>query len=153
MTDQDSNNDSNISQLPWYKDGLRFKCTECGKCCTGISGFVWVTEEEIRAIAAVLDVPLDLFKRKYIRNRDNRYALVEKKSKNGEYDCIFLNDKKCQVYEARPNQCRTFPWWKENLTTEESWKLAAKDCEGIHDEAPLVPYSQIVQLLRSNQNH
>jgi uncharacterized protein len=150
MTDNDSNPDLK-SKLPWYKDGLRFKCTECGKCCTGTSGFVWVTTEEIGAMAAFLNIYIELFKRKYIRNRNNRFALIEKKNPNGDLDCIFLKDKKCEVYQARPTQCRTFPWWKENLTSEDSWRLAAQDCEGINDAAPLVPYSQIVQLLQSNE--
>lgn len=143
MTEQDTNSD----QKPWYKDGLNFKCTECGKCCTGKSGFVWVTLEEMNAMAATLNISLDLFKRKYIRNRDNRHALVEKRASNGDYECVFLKDKKCQIYLARPNQCRTFPWWQENLNTENSWKLAAEDCEGINNDAPLWPYSQIVQIL------
>lgn len=141
-----------MSTLPWYKDGLRFKCTECGKCCTGASGFVWITEEEMSAMAHSLNISLELFKRKYTRRRNNRYALIEKKTQNQEFECVFLKDKKCQVYQNRPQQCRTFPWWQENLNTEESWKLAAQECEGIHDEAPLVPFSQIVQMLRSNES-
>lgn len=136
---------------PWYKDGLRFKCTECGKCCTGPSGFVWVNEEEMAAMAAVLEISLEQFKRKYVRQKGNRYALIEKRTDGDNYDCIFLKDKKCLVYQARPIQCRTYPWWKENLATKESWSQAAQACEGINDEAPLVPYAQIVQLLLSNK--
>lgn len=143
--------DQHASPLPWYKEGLRFKCTECGKCCTGVSGFVWVTPEEMKAMAAALNLSLDLFTKKYIRQRGNRYSLIERKQQNGDFDCVFLKDKKCEVYQARPVQCRTFPWWKENLNSEESWKLAAKDCEGIHAEAPLVPYSQIEQLLKEKE--
>lgn len=139
-----------MNDLPWYKDGLRFKCTECGKCCTGGPGFVWITEEEMEGMAASLKMSLERFKIEYIRTRDNRYSLIEKKRKNGGYDCVFLKDKKCLVYQNRPSQCRTYPWWNENLNTQESWKLAAKECEGINDGAPIVPYSQIVQLLRTN---
>lgn len=130
--------------LPWYKDGLRFKCTECGKCCTGAPGFVWLTLEEMEAIAKFLDIPLDLFKRKYVKMRNNRYSLIEKKSQNNA--CVFLEGKKCQIYPVRPNQCRTFPWWKENLNSEESWKLAALECEGINDQAPIVPLSAITAM-------
>lgn len=95
-------------------------------------------------MAACLHISLDIFKRKYIRSRDNRYALVEKKSLEGGYDCVFLENKKCAVYQARPVQCRTYPWWKENLNSEQSWKLAAESCEGIKDDAPLVSYTQII---------
>lgn len=131
--------------LPWYRNGLRFKCTECGQCCTGAPGYVWVTEQEIASMAKLLNIPVDLFKRQYLRQRNNRYALVEKKSQN--HDCIFLKGKKCTIYQARPAQCRTFPFWKENLNSEESWKLAAEACEGIHDQAPLIPYQIIQELL------
>lgn len=140
---------THTSSLPWYKGGLRFACTECGKCCTGASGYVWVTEEEIIAMAGQLNISVDLFVRRYIRQRDNRYALIEKKTAGGEYDCIFLKDKKCQVYQARPVQCRTFPWWKENLNSEASWKKAGEECEGINDEAPLVPFEEIERLKNS----
>lgn len=139
-----SNNENQAAK--WYKEGLGFKCTECGKCCTGTTGFVWIEEAEMAAMANFLNISLELFKRKYIRRRNNRYALVEKKAKNGDYDCIFLKGKKCQIYQYRPLQCRTYPWWPENLNSPESWREAAKECEGINNQAPLVPYSQIVQL-------
>src|SRR5271168_1020792 len=101
------------SDQPWYKDGLNFQCTACGQCCTGQPGYVWVTDEEIAKIATYLKMPLTKFKRVYLRTRENRYALVERKSHH--YDCIFLQDKKCQIYPIRPRQCRTFPFWEENV--------------------------------------
>lgn len=134
-----------MTGLPWYKDGLKFKCTGCGKCCTGQPGYVFVSKEEIAQMAKALDLSERDFKIRYIRNRDNRFALVEKKNTDGEYDCIFLKGKACQIYEARPKQCRIFPWWAENLTTPESWKLAAAYCEGINDEAPLVSFDEIIE--------
>ncbi len=42
---------------PWYQDGLRFTCTMCGKCCTGDPGYVWVTDEELAALAKFLGEP------------------------------------------------------------------------------------------------
>jgi uncharacterized protein len=144
--------DKKNSSLPWYKDGLRFQCTECGKCCSGGPGYVWVTEQEIEAIAKLLNLPLDKFKKTYVRQRDNRYALIEKKSINYEYDCIFLKDKKCTIYQARPKQCRTFPWWRENLNSRESWNLASQGCEGINDQAPIVPFEKIEEQLLLNES-
>jgi Fe-S-cluster containining protein len=86
------------------------------------------------AMAQLLKISLEGFKKKYIRQRDNRYALIEMKLKN--YDCIVLRDKNCLVYEAQPQQCRTFPWWKENLHCKTSWDIAARSCEGINETAP-----------------
>lgn len=144
---------SSSSPTPWFKDGLRFKCTECGQCCTGTTGYVWITEDEIDNMAKALNISGESFKRQYVRQRDNRYALIERKMQNGDFDCIFLKDKKCMVYQARPVQCRTFPWWQENIHSKESWQEAAASCEGINDEAPLVPYSQIIQLVRTNEEN
>ena len=134
-------NESSSQPLPWYKDGLKFKCTGCGQCCTGAPGMVWVTEEEMLNMAQLLNISIEKFKRTYTRQRDNRYALVEKKSHGNS--CVFLKENKCQVYQARPSQCRTFPWWKENLNTRESWAIAAMSCEGINDEAPLISLDEI----------
>lgn len=144
MTAEEKAPEKAPENAPWYKDGLRFQCTECGKCCTGPPGFVWVTVEEMEAIAEHLGITLAQFKKSYVRQRSNRYALVEKRAHDNP--CIFLEGKKCKIYPVRPKQCQTFPWWKENLHSEESWKIAAEDCEGINDQAPLVPYTQIVQL-------
>lgn len=135
-----------MDKLPWYSSGLQFKCTGCGKCCTGQPGYVWVTKEEIQIIAEHLQISIDLFMRKFIRQKDNRFALIEKKSQN--FDCIFLKDKKCEIYQVRPKQCKRYPWWQQNLNTPESWKLASQECEGINDQAPFVPFEEIEKELK-----
>lgn len=134
-----------MSNLPvWYQKGLSFKCTGCGKCCTGSPGAVWVTEEEMEIIAASLQLSKDDFEKKYVRMLGGRKALVEKKPKNGNYDCIFLSENRCQIYNLRPKQCKTFPWWKENLSSKEEWDEAAKSCEGInHPDAPIISLEEI----------
>ncbi|MEI8124617.1 MAG: YkgJ family cysteine cluster protein [Parachlamydiaceae bacterium] len=128
------------NEKPWYSEGLRFKCTECGQCCTGGPGYAWVTKEEIETIASHLGMTVKDFGKRYLRSVYGRYSLVEKKE---TYDCIFLKDKKCQIYQVRPTQCRTFPWWAENLKSPEAWKEAAKHCEGISCDAPVVPFEEI----------
>ena len=128
---------------PWFSSGLRFKCTGCGKCCTGAPGYVWVSGEEIATMASHLDISIEEFERKYVRQVGDRKSLLEHPR---HYDCIFLKDKKCQIYEVRPKQCRTFPWWQSNLQSEQQWNEAAKYCEGInHPDAPLVPAKTILE--------
>lgn len=65
------------------------------------------------------------------------------------YDCIFLRDGKyCTVYGARPKQCRTFPFWPENLESKEAWEKCKKRCEGIdHEDAPLISLGSIQKAL------
>ena len=42
---------ADVAEQPWFQDGLHFECTQCGKCCTGEPGFVWVNDEEIDKLA------------------------------------------------------------------------------------------------------
>lgn len=143
-----SSSDSN-----WYSEGLPFKCTECGKCCGGTPGYVWVNETEMEAMASFLKISLKEFMCKYTRRIGQRYSLLESKK---TFDCVFLKDKKCQVYGARPTQCRTYPWWPQNLTTPEAWQETAQHCEGINPSAPLIACETIeeqhlIQLARQKQ--
>lgn len=79
--------------------------------------------------------------RKYCRLVGGRLSLKERPK---TYDCVFLAGKRCTIYSVRPQQCRTFPWWKENLASKESWEEAAQQCEGInHPDAPLISFEEI----------
>lgn len=129
---------------PWYKDGLRFKCTGCGQCCTGAPGCVWVSPAEAECLAKRLNISLEEFKEKYTRKIGSRLSLKERHAGNNNYDCIFLEGKRCTVYEDRPKQCRTYPWWQENLKDSGSWKKEGLRCEGIdHVDAPLITLQDI----------
>jgi uncharacterized protein len=133
------------NENPWFAKGLRFTCTGCGQCCTGFPGYVWVTVEEIAAMAQVLNLSIEEFSRAYVRKIGDRYSLQEHPV---TFDCVFLKDKKCQIYSARPKQCRTFPWWVQNLKSEEEWLSAAKHCEGInHPDAPVIDCKTILDQL------
>lgn len=131
--------------FPWYRGGLPFSCTQCGKCCTGSPGYVWISDEEIAQMAEFLKLTIADFKRLYARRVGQRFALVERKSKN--HSCVFYENQKCQVYAARPLQCRAYPFWQENLLSESNWKQTAEECEGIHADAPLISYETIEKLL------
>jgi Fe-S-cluster containining protein len=120
---------------PWYRDGLRFACTRCGACCTGAPGYVWVGVPEIDRLAAHLGLTRDEFSRRYVRGVAGRYSLVEKPGG----DCTFWDATRgCTVYEARPEQCRTWPFWPDNVETPEDWSQVEAICPGagrgpIHD--------------------
>src|SRR5207249_9822970 len=70
---------------PWYADGLRFRCTRCGNCCTGPPGVVWVNAEEIEAIAELRGETPQEVKGLYTRQVGTRRSLRERA--NG--DCVF----------------------------------------------------------------
>ena len=122
--------------VPWFDDGLRFKCTGCGKCCTGSPGYVYLSLADLERLAEHFQCTNQEFIAKYGRQVEEQYSLLESET---TYDCVFLKDKQCSVYEARPTQCRTFPWWIYNLRDSHDWEEAGKRCEGInHKDAPIV---------------
>ncbi len=129
---------------PWYAKGLSFTCTQCGNCCTGGPGYVWISKIEIERFAAHLKMDRTDFLKKYCRLLGNRWSLKENKNIRGEYDCVFLEtiqikedgrikDKRvCTAYEVRPLQCRTWPFWDGLLSTPKSWDNAANGCPGMN---------------------
>ncbi|MDH3718547.1 MAG: YkgJ family cysteine cluster protein [Planctomycetota bacterium] len=129
-----------MSEAPWYKDGLRFKCTQCGNCCTGAPGYVWVNKAEIEAMARLLDMDVASFEEKFVRKIGIRKSLVE----YANFDCVFFDNKsrKCQVYAARPRQCRTWPFWDSNLRTPDAWERTCEVCPG-SGTGPLIPLEQV----------
>src|SRR5262245_13427228 len=100
---------------PWYRGGLRFECTRCGKCCTGEPGYVWVTDDELRAIADYLQQPFEEVRA--VRTRLGHRGLTLREKANG--DCVFYDRDLpgCTIYPVRPPQCRTWPFWESCITT------------------------------------
>ena len=118
----------------WYQGGLHFRCQGCGNCCAGPQeGYVWVTGADMKAMAVILGLSLKEFKSRYVRGVGAKTSLVEDPDTK---DCVFLQRQSdgrrgCVVYEARPVQCRTWPFWKENLAERDDWLGAADSCPGI----------------------
>lgn len=128
----------------WYANGLRFACTQCGNCCSGAPGYVWVDECDWTRIAQFLGITSEEFTRRYVRRVGHAYSLVEKPN----YDCVFLtrdNGKAgCAIYSVRPGQCRTWPFWNQNLKSPDAWTQAAQRCPGMCDaDAPLYDVTHI----------
>ena len=131
-------------EQPWYQDGLHFTCTMCGKCCTGEPGFVWVTEEEIAAIAAFRQEKVAEVKALYTRRAKGKRTLRE----HGDGDCVFYDHQKgCTIYPVRPPQCRTWPFWESNIETPESWTRTTQICPG-SGEGELIPVEEITRRLK-----
>ena len=115
-------------ETPWYAAGLKFKCSGCGDCCTGAPGYVWVNNAEIQALADRFEMDFDEFQKLYVRKVGIRQSLKE--FPNG--DCVFFDteNRSCQVYEDRPRQCRTWPFWDSNIKTPEAWEATCDQCPG-----------------------
>ncbi len=118
-----------MAREPWYREGLKFTCTQCGNCCTGAPGNTWVSEAEIARLAARLGIDEAAFRKRYTREVRGRGVSLVEKSNN---DCVFWAKKEgCTVYADRPRQCRTWPFWSRNLETSEDWEAAARGCPGM----------------------
>ena len=134
---------------PWYREGLRFECTGCGNCCSGTPGTVLVSDVEIAKLAGSLDLSAGEFRQVYTRVlRKGDVSLREKR--NGE--CVFYRSgegegsvRGCSVYSQRPQQCRTWPFWRGVVYSPERWAEEAEGCPGMNRGA-LHSADQILQI-------
>jgi hypothetical protein len=107
-------------------------CATCqGRCCTGESGYIYVTKAEIFAIAKLLDMDVNEFGVKYLFKNGYKYSLKENKIEDS-YECVFYDRESngCKIYMARPQQCKTFPFWDYFKTHVDELK---DECPGIID--------------------
>lgn len=116
---------------PFYKDGLQFECQRCSYCCRHEPGFVFLSKKDLLAMMAETGLGRDQFIEKYCKWVDigffKRLSLVEKKNN----DCIFWSEAGCQVYMARPLQCRSYPFWIQVVETPGTWAEEGLSCPGI----------------------
>ena len=69
-------------------------CKSCGgKCCGGKSGFIWINEAEISALARYFGLSKDRLKNAFMIKINGRYSLIEKPFENG-YACVFFVTKR-----------------------------------------------------------
>jgi len=116
----------------WYADGLCFECQQCGDCCSGAPGYVWVKPDDIRRIAEFLEQPNGWLGKEHVRRIRLSYSLNE--LPNG--DCVFLERRNgratCRIYPVRPVQCRTWPFWPINVKAAQNWQRLGRSCPGVN---------------------
>lgn len=133
-----------MGQELWYKDGLRFQCARCGDCCSGYSGTIRVSDEDITTLSRRLGIPEADFRETYTRPLvGGGLSLIEKPN---NYDCIFFDKERgCTVYDDRPRQCRSWPFWRSVVYSPKRWAEVARRCPGI-DQGPLYTADFITQM-------
>ena len=111
-------------------NSIDFLCQRCSNCCRHDPGHVFLTEKDAKNIAAQLSLSLDDFIKQCCRliDRDDHYIIALKEKQN--FDCLFWNDG-CIVYDVRPVQCRTFPYWPFIVESKEFLEIEKKRCKGI----------------------
>jgi Fe-S-cluster containining protein len=97
-----------LKKTKLYNDGIRFACQGCGKCCVsrGDHGYVYLSFKDRKRLAAHLKMTTTEFTSKYTAKVHGLYELMD----TGE-GCPLLLGIRCEVYNARPWQCRTWPFW------------------------------------------
>ena len=135
---------SSKADQAWWKDGVQFECQGSGQCCVshGEYGFVYMTATDRLKMAKLLKLSMKAFTEKYCDETDGFYHLKE----GSNPACMFLKDKRCTVYEARPTQCRTWPFWPEVMSAK-TWKAeVASFCPGV-GKGRVWPAEEIARLL------
>jgi Fe-S-cluster containining protein len=102
-----------------------------------VGGIVYLRPEDAQIMAAHHGLEVD----KWL-DRDCRQTLDGRWVLNSDPItdiCIYLDDdKKCTTYQARPAQCKSFPFWAENVRSDRSWSKTVSECPGIDAEDAFV---------------
>lgn len=143
---------------PWYASGLAFECTSCGNCCTGPEGAVWFDDQEGREMAEHLGMSEKDFLKAYTRKIHGNRSLNEHETEHG-FDCVFLDRETkpgkaiCSIYEVRPVQCRTWPFWPEVVRSRAAWDRtrAETPCPGM-GKGKVIKVEEIVDRLHQQRS-
>ena len=120
------------------KEGFDFafnpvSCETCeGNCCIGESGNIWINKLEIDNLAKHLNLSLEELRNSYLEKRGYKYSIKEVQLAKDNFACVFfdLNKKQCSIYNVRPVQCRTFPFWDYFKSNKEE---VFKECPAIKE--------------------
>ena len=99
-----------------------YLCQRCTACCRW-PGFVRVTGDEVRAIAAFLKMEEEDFIQEYTRLETNRRGLALIDQADGA--CFFLKENDCSIQAVKPQQCKDFP----NVWNFPGWRDLCKAIE------------------------
>ena len=134
------------------ENGIFFSCEMCGACCRGFQeGEVYLYKEDIIRLARFLKYHgksgLKKFAGKHIKIIDEKFYWKEPGAKRGrnysfktlgfkftgdDEHCYFLDiNNRCTVHEARPFQCRCFPWWQIMVSNRKNFLNYSKKCLGL----------------------
>ena len=111
-----------------WRPGLRFRCQRCGRCCSW-PGSVYFTAAELARAAAACGLAQRAFGEQYAVRRldDDCFEL------HATRGCPLLGaDRTCRIYDARPLQCSSYPFWRSNVRNAAARRQLIADCRGTH---------------------
>ena len=111
-----------------------FECDLCAKCCTSeFNDHVFLLDNEVPHIRRITSDALK--PAPYFEFCDNKgtfyvsgYALLTKE----DGSCMFLENRRCQIYEDRPMICRLYPYMLHR-ETDDSGKVDWRQISGLNE--------------------
>ena len=135
----------------FLKKNIKFKCQGSSNCCVsrGSYGFVYLSKKDLIRISKYLRIEINKFKKNYCAYTDG-YLHLREMRKDG--NCIFLKDKRCTVYKGRPMQCRTWPFWSENMNFKTWNSQIIGFCPGV-GKGEKIDKRKIIYKIKSDENN
>jgi Fe-S-cluster containining protein len=131
----------------FFDRGIRFECQRCGACCTGDPGYIFVDKQEVLQIAEYISRDAKSFVKEFLYPFGTGFSIKE--CHDGR--CLFYREE-CTIYPVRPEQCRIFPFWFENLRSLKKWRRVTRECPGI-DQGPLYSKERILEYIHRSIEH
>jgi len=116
------------------KFNRNFKCKACGRCCR-VEGYIHVSNTDIKNISRHLKMTEKQFRDKYVRWVHNTGRVLPSGVNSS---CIFLKNGKCGIYQARPVQCSSFPYWDMITGDNDEWEYAKSYCKGCREMGEII---------------
>ena len=77
-------------------------CSLCGNCCSQLKPELY--QEDIEVLARLENITPECYQDNYCEEADFGDIFLK------TIPCRYLEDKKCSIYENRPEECRFFPY-------------------------------------------
>lgn len=93
--------DSTVHHL-YQEVSAQIDCTRCGNCCRVIQPNL--TSTDIKRLASQLESTIKEFRLRFLQQNNEGEGSVF-----NVQPCPFLKNNRCEVYENRPRDCRSYP--------------------------------------------
>jgi len=124
-----------------FREGFRFACLRgCTRCCAA-SGWVYLTEADLKRAAGWLGLSAREFEQRYVYR--TRHLLRLRKPPHAQ--CPFLTGDGCAIHPVKPTQCRAFPFWPELISSRQAWRSLARRCPGV-GQGERVPFAAVQRI-------
>lgn len=101
-------------------------------CCRFDTGYVFLSDADLRRLASGLGESVQMVAETRCRRVQLGFVSRLSLREQPNNDCIFWIDGECSVYEYRPLQCRSYPFWPAHLGARSEWDELERECPGVN---------------------